>query len=92
MERTKWLEVEHTLRYFLYGKVTLTEEDYVRLDILKSSIIALFGIKHLNDNNEVFKLNMIKDINVSLDYFEKRFCNYGYKSNIIREFIKEYFE
>jgi hypothetical protein len=86
MKNKEWLEVEHILRYLLSDK-ELTQKDYYKIDFLKSAIIALFGFKVFEDDNEIFYFNMNKQAQECIDYLQERYPTISHSLENVREFI-----
>lgn len=83
----QWTIIEHDIRYFVFIKKKLNEEDWINVDILKSAIIALLGHKMFNDNNEIFYQNMIYDAKNSIKYLSNKFPEERHKLENIEKFI-----
>jgi len=72
--KREWIQIEHTLRYLESGKRNVDGNFELKVDFLKSAIIALMGFKLGWDDNEVFYENMKDSANKYIDELKENWC------------------
>ena len=95
MQNKEWIVVEHDLRYldsFCSENRKLNDMDLLRIDDLKSAVIGLLGIKLNFDDNEIFKHNMLNQVETSIIYLQENFHSKRSKLERIKTFVMEYLQ
>ena len=92
MDKKRYMEFEHALRYLLYELNNKTErKDDFMLDDIKQTIIVFSMKDKFEETNEIFLENMKTDFYNAIAELENRHTDIKYRTKIIKQFMEDYY-